>query len=259
MWSVPFGSGHGWVRSAFDPFSEGLVLDCNNTIYRVMSDVKPLCGRGVRWRRAPGTGAWARSGLGRGTFCLRATSWSLGGAGPSAPAEPLVQWPPSAKAHRRRRCRAPTIAWTQALTRWHRPAAGRGVPRGRHSAGTVAPLARPGAPAGAVLPARASTRRYTPRVGNRRRPPVAKPYVRLTQPLVRDTKGGELRPASWDEALDRTVAGFHGRQGGPRPDDIRHLQLLEGDQRGQLCGAEVQPGGPGQQQHRQLQPDVTRP
>jgi len=37
---------------------------------------------------------------------------------------------------------------------------------------------------------------------------VAKPYVRLTQPLVRDTKGGELRPATWDEALDRVVAGF---------------------------------------------------
>jgi formate dehydrogenase major subunit len=37
---------------------------------------------------------------------------------------------------------------------------------------------------------------------------VPKSYVRLTQPLVRDTKGGELRPATWDEALDRTVAGF---------------------------------------------------
>ena len=37
---------------------------------------------------------------------------------------------------------------------------------------------------------------------------MAKAYVRLTQPLVRDTKGGELRPATWDEALDRTVAGF---------------------------------------------------
>jgi formate dehydrogenase (hydrogenase) len=35
-----------------------------------------------------------------------------------------------------------------------------------------------------------------------------KPYQRLTQPLVRDTKGGELRPTTWDEALDRTVAGF---------------------------------------------------
>ena len=37
---------------------------------------------------------------------------------------------------------------------------------------------------------------------------MAKPYMRLTQPLVRDTKGSELRPASWDEALDRVVDGF---------------------------------------------------
>jgi formate dehydrogenase major subunit len=37
---------------------------------------------------------------------------------------------------------------------------------------------------------------------------LPKSYVRLTQPLVRETKGGELRPASWDEALDRTVAAF---------------------------------------------------
>ena len=29
---------------------------------------------------------------------------------------------------------------------------------------------------------------------------------RLTQPLVRDD--GALRPASWDEALDRAAAGF---------------------------------------------------
>ena len=32
------------------------------------------------------------------------------------------------------------------------------------------------------------------------------PYPRLTQPLVR--AGGELRPASWDEALDRAAEGF---------------------------------------------------
>jgi len=30
--------------------------------------------------------------------------------------------------------------------------------------------------------------------------------VRLTEPLVRDN--GRLRPASWDEALDRAVSGF---------------------------------------------------
>ena len=33
-------------------------------------------------------------------------------------------------------------------------------------------------------------------------------YVRLTQPLVRDSKGAELRPASWDEALNKVVANF---------------------------------------------------
>ena len=33
-----------------------------------------------------------------------------------------------------------------------------------------------------------------------------KKYTRLTEPLVRDD--GVLRPASWDEALDRTVDGF---------------------------------------------------
>jgi formate dehydrogenase (hydrogenase) len=31
-------------------------------------------------------------------------------------------------------------------------------------------------------------------------------YTRLTQPLVR--KGGELRPATWEEALDVAAAGF---------------------------------------------------
>lgn len=35
-------------------------------------------------------------------------------------------------------------------------------------------------------------------------PPGA--YSRLTQPLVRDN--GVLRPASWDEALDRAAEGF---------------------------------------------------
>jgi len=31
-------------------------------------------------------------------------------------------------------------------------------------------------------------------------------YTRLTEPLVRDN--GVLRPASWDEALDRAAEGF---------------------------------------------------
>jgi predicted molibdopterin-dependent oxidoreductase YjgC len=37
---------------------------------------------------------------------------------------------------------------------------------------------------------------------------LPKNYVRLTQPLVRDSKGGDLRPASWDEALSRTVTAL---------------------------------------------------
>jgi formate dehydrogenase major subunit len=35
---------------------------------------------------------------------------------------------------------------------------------------------------------------------------VSKPYLRLTHPSVRD--GGKLRPASWDEALDRAAAAL---------------------------------------------------
>ena len=34
----------------------------------------------------------------------------------------------------------------------------------------------------------------------------SRPYARLTQPLVRDN--GTLRPATWDEALDRAAEGF---------------------------------------------------
>lgn len=35
---------------------------------------------------------------------------------------------------------------------------------------------------------------------------MARRYVRLTHPLVRED--GELRPASWDEALDRAAEGI---------------------------------------------------
>ena len=33
-----------------------------------------------------------------------------------------------------------------------------------------------------------------------------KPYIRLTQPMIRDK--GALRPASWEEALDFTARGL---------------------------------------------------
>jgi len=35
---------------------------------------------------------------------------------------------------------------------------------------------------------------------------MADSLIRLTEPLVRDE--GRLRPASWDEALDRAASGF---------------------------------------------------
>ena len=50
---------------------------------------------------------------------------------------------------------------------------------------------------------------------------MPKSYVRLTQPLVRDTRGGELRPATWDEALDRTVAGLRAALSRPRPEGAK--------------------------------------
>lgn len=38
---------------------------------------------------------------------------------------------------------------------------------------------------------------------------VAAPTLpRLTTPMVRDTKDDELRPATWDEALDKAAAGL---------------------------------------------------
>ena len=35
---------------------------------------------------------------------------------------------------------------------------------------------------------------------------MKRPYVRLTEPMIREN--GALRTATWDEALDKVVAGF---------------------------------------------------
>ena len=43
-------------------------------------------------------------------------------------------------------------------------------------------------------------------------------YERLTEPLVRE--GGELRSATWDEALDRAAAGLCGAIGRKGPDGV---------------------------------------
>ncbi len=53
-----------------------------------------------------------------------------------------------------------------------------------------------------------STRRFSP----------PQSYERLTEPLVRDN--GLLRPASWDEALDRAAAGFRRLKGEHGPNSL---------------------------------------
>jgi formate dehydrogenase (hydrogenase) len=45
---------------------------------------------------------------------------------------------------------------------------------------------------------------------------MAKTLIRLTEPLVRD--GGKLRPATWDEALDRAAAGIRAAKEAHGPD-----------------------------------------
>jgi predicted molibdopterin-dependent oxidoreductase YjgC len=54
-----------------------------------------------------------------------------------------------------------------------------------------------------VEPIRAESEEYSHSVPRQHR---YVPYSRLTQPLVRDD--GELRPASWHEALGRAADGF---------------------------------------------------
>ena len=43
---------------------------------------------------------------------------------------------------------------------------------------------------------------------------------RLTTPLIRDHKGGALRPGSWDEALDRVAAGIQAIRAAHGPDAV---------------------------------------
>ncbi len=47
---------------------------------------------------------------------------------------------------------------------------------------------------------------------------MPKKYTRLTQPLVREN--GALRPATWDEALDRAAQGFRAAIETKGPDTI---------------------------------------
>ncbi len=85
---------------------------------------------------------------------------------------------------------------------------------------------------------------------------MAKTLTRLTEPMVREN--GVLRPATWDEALDRAAAGIRAAVQAGGPNALGIFSLLEGDQRGELRRAEVRARGHRHEQHRQLQPHLTR-
>ena len=88
---------------------------------------------------------------------------------------------------------------------------------------------------------------------------MAKPYVRLTQPLVRDTQGSGFRPATWDEALDRVVTGFAAAKAAHGPTTFGTFSCSKATNEVNFAAQKFTPHGPGQQQHRQLQPHLTRP
>ena len=86
-----------------------------------------------------------------------------------------------------------------------------------------------------------------------------KESVRTADRAAWSATAADLRPATWDEALDRAAVGVARRSRAAHgPIRIRNVQLLEGDQRAELPHAEVRACGHRLQQHRQLQPNLTR-
>ena len=82
-------------------------------------------------------------------------------------------------------------------------------------------------------------------------------HGRLTTPLVR--VDGVLKPTTWDVALDTVVARARAGQGRPRAGRRRHVRVLEDHERAELRRAEAHARRHRHEQHRQLQPDLTRP
>jgi formate dehydrogenase major subunit len=50
---------------------------------------------------------------------------------------------------------------------------------------------------------------------------MPKPLTRLTEPLVREN--GQLRPTTWDEALDRAAEGFRAARAAHGPDALTRV------------------------------------
>ena len=85
---------------------------------------------------------------------------------------------------------------------------------------------------------------------------MRKRLTRLTEPLVREN--GALRAGNLGRGAGSRRRRVRRRGRGGRPERVRPVQLLEGDERGELHDAEVRAGRDRHEQHRQLQPDLTR-
>ena len=81
-------------------------------------------------------------------------------------------------------------------------------------------------------------------------------FSRLTEPLVREN--GVLRPASWDEALDRAAEGFRARQGPHGGDAIGTFSCSKASNEVNFLAQKLVRVALRHPQHRQLQPNVTR-
>ena len=73
---------------------------------------------------------------------------------------------------------------------------------------------------------------------------------RLTEPLVREHKGGALLAVSWDQALDRIVAGVRAIQAAAGPDADRGIRRRRPHQREGLPARQVRARGAADRQHR---------
>ena len=86
---------------------------------------------------------------------------------------------------------------------------------------------------------------------------MRKRLTRLTEPLVREN--GELRPASWDEALDRAADGFRAAVAGRGPNAFGMFSCSKATNEMNYMAQKFARVGDRHEQHRQLQPHLTRP
>ena len=82
---------------------------------------------------------------------------------------------------------------------------------------------------------------------------IRKNRGRLTEPLVREN--GALRPATWDEALDRAASGWPREHAGR--DALGIFSCSKSTNEVNFLAQKFARVGSAQQ-HRQLQPDLTR-